>query len=151
MWDDFKEAAFVELAPDKPLVLDLAGRAPDQPADKQRALERAMLMIVPREVANSYKTARDLALTAWSRMPHGATAEWFYDRVWMRSWEDDEVTVSYRVQRNKSGDKLEVVRTSWPQSLVPWCAAVFFVPAIVLGGLWVGRWWFRRVPVQRET
>jgi hypothetical protein len=143
-WGRFEEAAYVDLTPSNPLVLDLTSYPDRELIDKDRCRERAMLMWVPREVARTHKTALELAHTAWEQEPQlvGTGTSNFDSRTDAWSWgAENERTLTYRVQRKKSGGGLELVFVrSTGTSALPCCVVGVLVPMTAyLGGYWLVR------------
>ena len=125
----FQEANFVELTPDRPIVLDLIWAYFESPADKQRTRERAYLIIVRRNRLDPDKTAMDFR---WN----GDFFREFDGRETVPSWSSGDITITYCVQRAESGDGLEIVRTS-ANPLRQWfAAAIFLAASVVIGGVW---------------
>ena len=107
--------------------------------DKRRARETADVFLVPRAFAESHKTANEVRQAIRLGQTPGVVQQWFDWRETVPSWTGDKTTITYRVQRTKSGDGVELVRTSW-NPLWQWYTAVGFVTvAVVIGGFWMIR------------
>ena len=141
-FDWFREASFIDLTPDQPLVLHFAWGAIEEPVDKQRKHEEGYLLIVPRRIASSYSSAMDLA-QAESVLsdPAVVTSRSFGPLEMVPSWAADEITITYRVERKPSGEGLELVRTSRPP-LWEWNAVAMGIAAVVVSTGW---WIVRRI------
>ena len=128
-WKLFPEVRFAEITPNDPLTLEL-DRWPNEVVDGTEWRERTFLGIVPRAVAAQYKTAKEC-------VDAGACSDtdcFYWNRPvppWFNT--NKKVAVTYRVQRAKSGDGLEIVQTSW-SPLWQWG----FLPGVLLlcGAVW---------------
>src|SRR5262245_10787869 len=130
------EAAFVDLAPGRPLTLTTGYH------------ESPELIIVPKTVAERYKTPRELIEAVRDHQIPGVARQQCHWREEVPEWTAKELTVTYRVQRIQSGGGLEVVRASRGPMWQWYMAAGFFSVAVVIGGLRFVRWWFRPVRTQ---
>lgn len=129
----YEEATYTTIDPTNPIVLRTAV-----------ARENLNLLIVPRMAAAAHPTANELAAAVFRNEIPGATSGSFHDRDSAPAWAGDEVTFTYRIQKSRSGDGLELVRVSW-HPLWQWDVAAFSATAaVVLGGLWLIRRMRRR-------
>jgi hypothetical protein len=119
------EAEYVELTPDRPLVVH---PGPDG----------ASLLIVPRVDTAQHPSPRQL-LKDRPDLARQAVYQEFGPYEEVPSWFGDEITITYRVQAAGSGEKLEVVRTSWHPLWQWFAAAIGFVVGVLLLGLWLAR------------
>lgn len=130
---EYNEATFESLGPASPIRI------------RPEIHEDVTLMLVPRAEATAYPTAAELASAVFGNRVPLAASHRFDWRTQVPSWGDGEVTITYRVQRNRSGDGLELVRTSraplWQWNVAALCLALAFV----LGGLWAVRRLWRSV------
>jgi len=129
------EATFVDFAPGRPITLTTGYQ------------ESPELIIVPKTVAERYKTPQELIEAVRDHQIPGVTRQQFHWREEVPEWTAKELTVTHRVQRTQSGG-LEVVRTSRSPMWRWFVAAGFFSVAVVIGGLRLVRWWFRPVRTQ---
>jgi hypothetical protein len=119
--EDVLEAEYVELTPDRPLVL--------------RHGESATLLIIPRPTKLGNLTPKEL-LKAHPDLARQVVYQELEGRMEVPSWFGDDITITYRAQESRAGDKLEFVRTSW-HPLWQWFAVAFTIPVLILlGGLW---------------
>lgn len=132
------EIEFADLKPGRPL--SFAG----QPHDWTD------LFIVSTEAATPYKTPEEL-VDAIQTGKVSAAQKRFETRESAPQWAGGETTVTYRVQRKKSGGGLEIVRTSWHPLWQWYTAAILFLLAILFGGFWLARRIVRRVRATPAT
>ncbi|MCE9560614.1 MAG: hypothetical protein K8U57_01035 [Planctomycetes bacterium] len=115
-----------ELSPASPLLL------PDTGGYRMAVC----LLVVSREIAAQYATTADiLKALDTETLPVVASIELKYWPTVTPIWRDKDPIITYRVQRTKSGDGLEIVRTSWDPLLQWYVAVAFLTLAIVWGGI----------------
>jgi hypothetical protein len=153
-WDNYQEVEYIELTPDRPLMIRLAAKLsrdadyasrPDRHGERIR--KDADLYCVPRSLAQAHASAKDVIKASEEGKAPGACWERFYWREAVPSWADDETTITYRVRRTASGDGLEVVCTSRNPRWQWNAAAIGLAAAIILFGLWLVRRALRRGPM----
>ncbi|MDB5306776.1 MAG: hypothetical protein JWO38_978 [Gemmataceae bacterium] len=126
-WRSADEAEYVDITPDRPIVI---------PFDRDKIKSVAFIMR-SRAAAESYKTALDLARASrelggavWLELPY---------RESVPEWHGTEITIDYRVQRNVKSGRLEIVRTTWNQDYQCCVVGLGTPVALVIGGLWLIR------------
>lgn len=139
-WNEYREAQYVEITPERPLVFELADCPTTDPVVNERRKERAQLVAVPRVAAEPYKSA-DALLKAGGSVPL-EILEFYNWRTTVPEWGDDPATITHRVQRK--GDRLEVIRTSGDPVRRLFAAVGFTVAAVFVGGFWLSRRLWRR-------
>jgi hypothetical protein len=135
--DEYNEATREDLAPGRPLVL------------RPEPHEDVELLIVPRAAFAAFPTPREAASAVFENKVPGASVHRFFDRETIPSWGGPEAVITYQVRRAKSGDGLELVRTSW-DPLWQWnAAAISLAAAVALGGFWIIRRMRRKATAAR--
>ncbi len=121
------DITYFELGPGRPLTLTT------------RYQEEPELFIVPRAIASEYPNAAELVRAVREGRVTGSVQKRFPFRELVPSWADKEITITYRLQRAASGDRLELVRTSRDPMLQWYAAAILSTTAVVIGGIWFVR------------
>jgi hypothetical protein len=136
--ENWSEDTFVDLTPNQPIVL--RGKR-----DKLFRYETFDLLIVRRADAKLYSTASKLATAIRDKQIPTAAALRLYPRETVPVWGGDEPVFSYRIERTPDSDGLVIVRTSWNPIAQCWVIGICVPAAILLGGLWlIRRFWRRR-------
>lgn len=127
------DITYVELGPGHPLTLTTGYQ------------EEPELFIVPRGIASEYPNAADLVRAVSEGRVSGSVQKRFPFRALVPTWADKEITITYRLQKAASGDRLELVRTSRDPMWQWYLAIGLFTLAVVSCGIWfIRRRWLRR-------
>jgi len=126
---DAGEAEYVELAPNRPVVVEY---------DRDRRV--TVLIIAHRAAAASYKSARKLADAVQSQQVEDAVEYQLSKRESVPEWQSREITITHRIQRIGTSNRLEGVRTTRNQTY-QCCVVCLLCPiTTLLGGFWLIRW-----------
>ncbi|HEY1189410.1 MAG TPA: hypothetical protein VGE74_17280 [Gemmata sp.] len=128
--EDASSAEYVEVAPDRPLVV-----APVE----QMGERYAELLVVPRATAAQHPSALGLAKAIMEGRVTDSERYTLPFRESVPEWSGNHITITHRVQRVKNSEKLEVVRTTWDQGYQCCVAALLGPVAVLLGGLYLVR------------
>ena len=107
------------------------------------------ISVVPKALASKYPTAAELSKAIGYDTP-GVVRERFGFRGNVPQWAaNEDLVVTYRIERGPSGDGFAFVQTSWGPGWQCWAVGCGAPVAFVVGGLWLACWGFRRRRARR--